>query len=261
MGKINTSLAGKVAVVTGASSGIGRAAARAFAAHGANLSIAARRKERLEEVAGDAEAFGVEALTIVADVGVEEDLKKIHEQTMAKYGGIDILLNNAGMIEMCMLEDLTYESFERVLRINTWSGIRLAQLCRPALREAEDGIIVNIASDDVLYPSPGIGAYSMSKICQMHFTRHMATEWGPDRIRVVAISPSVTRTEIIEEWVEEFEAAMDDENFRFNPMRRICEPEEIAAAIVFVSSPAGAFINGTNHVIDGGMSAMVPIDL
>ena len=77
----------------------------------------------------------------------------------------------------------------------------------------------------------------------------------------VAISPSVTRTEIIEEWVEEFEAAMDDESFRFNPMRRICEPEEIAAAIAFVSSPAGAFINGTNHVIDGGMSAMVPIDL
>ena len=96
MGKINTSLAGKVAVVTGASSGIGRAAARAFAAHGANLSIAARRKERLEEVAGDAEAFGVEALTIVADVGVEEDLKKIHEQTMAKYGGIDIPAEQRG---------------------------------------------------------------------------------------------------------------------------------------------------------------------
>ena len=206
-------------------------------------------------------AFGVEVLPIVADVGEESGLQKIHNQTIEKYGGVDILLNNAGMLEMCMMKDLTYESFERVLRINTWAGIRLAQLCRPSLSESADGIIINIASDDVLYPSPGIGAYSMSKICQVHFTRHLATEWGEDRIRVVAISPTVTRTEIIEEWVAEFEAGLEDENFRFNPMRRICEPEEIAAAIVFVSSPAGSFINGTNLVVDGGMSAMVPIDV
>ena len=92
----------------------------------------------------------------MADVGVEADLQKIHARTMEKYGGIDILLNNAGMIEMCMLEELTYESFERVLRINTWSGIGLAQLCRWALREADNGVIVNIASDDVLYPSTSL---------------------------------------------------------------------------------------------------------
>ena len=96
---------------------------------------------------------------------------------MEVFGEVDILLNNAATGEPCMMKNLQYQSFERVLRTNTWSGIRLAQLCRASLKERGNGVIVNIASDDALYPSVGVGAYSMSKICQIHFTKQLAVEY------------------------------------------------------------------------------------
>ena len=120
-------------------------------------------------------------------------------------------------------------------------------------------MIVNVASDDSLYPSVGVGAYSMSKICQVHFTKQLAVKWGRDRIRVVCISPSLTRTTMAAEWVKQVEAALEQGNFRFNPMNRVCEPEEVAALAVFLSSPAASFINGYNYVVDGGMSAQTPV--
>ena len=152
MAKINTSLEDKVAIVTGASSGIGRASTLAYAAHGANLVIMSRGKERLQAVAKEAEALGAEVLPIPGDIGDEADLQNIYDQTIDRFGGVDILLNNAAIGEGMMMKNLTYESFERVLRINTFSGIRLAQLCRKSLKERGNGVIVNIASDDCLYP-------------------------------------------------------------------------------------------------------------
>ena len=259
MAKINTSLDGKVAIVTGASSGIGRASALAYAAHGANLAIVSRGKERLEAVAKEAKAFGGEVLAIPADVGEEADLQNIYDQTIEKFGGVDILLNNAAIGDGCMMKNLEYESFERVLRTNTFSGIRLAQLCRKSLKERGDGVIVNIASDDSLYPSIGVGAYSMSKIAQVHFTKQLAVEWGKDKIRVVCISPSLTRTAMAADWVKDVEAELAKGDYRFNPLGRVCEPEEVAAMVLFVSSPAASFINGYNYVVDGGMAAQTPI--
>ena len=259
MSRIDTSLKDKVAIVTGASSGIGRAAALAYAAHGASVAMVSRGKERLEATAKQVETLGPKALPISADVGEEADLQRIYDRTMEVFGGVDILLNNAATSEPSMMKNLQYQSFERVLRTNTWSGIRLAQLCRASLKERGNGVIVNIASDDALYPSVGVGAYSMSKICQVHFTKQLAVEWGRDRIRVVCISPSLTRTTMAAEWVKQVEAALEKGNFRFNPMDRVCEPEEVAALAVFLSSPAASFINGYNYVVDGGMSAQTPV--
>lgn len=259
MATIDTSLNDKIAIVTGASSGIGRAAALAYAGHGADLAIVSRGKERLEATAKEAEALGRKVLPISADVGDEADLQRIYDRTMEVFGGVDILLNNAATADPSMMKNLTYRSFERVLRTNTWSGIRLAQLCRATLKERGNGVIVNVASDDSLYPSVGVGAYSMSKICQVHFTKQLAVEWGRDGIRVVCISPSLTRTTMAAEWVKQVEAALEQGNFRFNPMNRVCEPEEVAALVVFLSSPAASFINGYNYVVDGGMSAQTPV--
>lgn len=259
MATIDTSLQDRIAIVTGASSGIGRAAALAYAAHGADLAIVARGRDRLEVTAREVEALGRKVLPIAADVGDEADLQSIHDQTKEAFGGVDILLNNAATSEPCMMKNLTYESFERVLRTNTWSGIRLAQLCRESLKERGNGVIVNVASDDCLYPSVGVGAYSMSKICQVHFTKQLAVEWGKDGIRVVCISPSLTRTTMAADWVKQVETALEQGGFRFNPMNRVCEPEEVAAAAVFLSSPAASFMNGCNYLVDGGMSAQTPI--
>ena len=259
MAKINTSLEGKVAIVTGASSGIGRASTLAYAAHGANLVIMSRGKERLQAVAKEAEAFGAEVLPVPGDIGEEADLQNIYDQTIDRFGGVDILLNNAAIGEGMMMKNLTYESFERVLRINTFSGIRLAQLCRKSLKERGNGVIVNIASDDCLYPSVGVGAYSMSKICQVHFTKQLAVEWGKDGIRVVCISPSLTRTAMTVDSVKGIEAELKKGDYRLNPMASVCEPEEVAAMVLFVSGPAASFINGYNYVVDGGMAAQAPI--
>ena len=258
MAKINTSLEGKVAILTGASSGIGRASALAYAAHGANLVVVSRGKDRLEALAKEARAFGVEVLPVIADVGEEADLQNIYRQAIEKFGGVDILLNNAAISDRVMMQNLQYESFERVLRTNTYAGIRLAQLCHSSLKKRR-GVIVNIASDDSLYPSVGLGAYSMSKISQVHFTKLLAVEWGKDGIRVVCVSPSLTRTPMAAEWVKSVEAKLEKGNYRLNPMDRVCEPEEVAAMVLFLSSPAASFINGYNYVVDGGMSAQVPI--
>ena len=259
MARIDTSLQDRIAIVTGASSGIGRAAALAYAAHGADVVMVSRGKERLEAAAKEAEALGRKVLPISADVGDEADLERIYDRTMEVFGGVDILLNNAATGDPGMMKNLAYESFERVLRTNTWSGIRLAQLCRATLKERGNSVIVNVASDDSLYPSVGAGAYSMSKICQVHFTKQLAVEWGRDGIRVVCISPSLTRTTMAAQWVKQVEAALEQGNFRFNPMNRVCEPEEVAALAVFLSSPAASFINGYNYVVDGGMSAQTPV--
>ena len=259
MSKINTSLEGKVAIVTGGSKGIGRAAALNFAAHGANVTVVARSKGPLEITAKELEAFGKGVLPISADVGAEEDLKRVVDQTVEKFGGVDILMNNAAQVEPGWFDALTYESFERLMRVNTWSGIRLAQLCLPSLRKRGGGVIINISSDDSLYPSPGIGAYSMTKIAQVHFTKQMAVEWGKDEIRVVCISPSLTRTELAQEFVEFVEKS---KNVTLNPLNnRICEPEEVAALCLFVASPAGSFINGYNYVVDGGCATQAPVQI
>ena len=254
---VDFSLEGKVAIVTGGSKGIGRAIALAFAEYGADVAVCARGKEALETSRQEIEANGRRALAIPTDVSKEADLKRCCEETVRQLGGVDILVNNAAIGELSPIEKISQESFDKHMRVNLWAPLRLSQLCLDSMRKRGGGVIVNIASDESLRPSSGIGTYALTKIGLAHLSNLCAAEWGPDNIRTVCISPGLVRTELADEIVKFVQTNKDNV---LNPLNnRIGEPEEIAGLALLIASPAGAYINGGNFVVDGGTQSMQPV--
>jgi NAD(P)-dependent dehydrogenase (short-subunit alcohol dehydrogenase family) len=260
MSIVNLSLDGKVALITGGSKGIGRSIALAFAENGADIAIGARGKEALEATAKEIEARGRRSLALPTDVGEEQQLRELYEQTAKQLGGVDILVNNAALFEFQPLEAITPADFERAMRVNVGAALLLSQLCRESMKKRGGGVIIHISSDESLRPSAGIGAYAMTKICLTHLAKHMAVEWGADGIRVLSISPGLVRTEMTQGVCEVIERQGED--CTLNPMNnRIGEPHEIAGFALLAASPAGSYINGGNYVIDGGTQSLPPVKI
>ena len=247
-------LAGKVAIITGSSRGIGRAAAEQLAAHGAKGVISSRNQESCEEVA---EAINAEhgegsAIAVAANISDKAALRNLVDQARARFGRIDILVCNAASNPYYgPMAGISDDQFRKILDNNILSNHWLVQMVVPEMRERKDGAIVIISSIGGLKGSPVIGGYNISKAADFQLARNYAVEYGADNIRVNCIAPGVIRTDFARAlWEDpEKEKALS----RTAPLRRIGEPDDIAGAVVFLASPAGAFMTGQAMVIDGGM--------
>ena len=162
---VDRSLEGKVAIVTGGSKGIGRAIALAFAEHGADLAIAARGTEALERTRQEIETTGRKALAVQTDVGIDEDVQRLYRETISRFGGVDILVNNAAVGGAPSMGETTREQLLKVMSLNVWTPLHLSQLCRESMIQRGGGVIINIVSNEGIRPSTGIGGLRTLQSC------------------------------------------------------------------------------------------------
>jgi NAD(P)-dependent dehydrogenase (short-subunit alcohol dehydrogenase family) len=241
----------KVAIVTGASRGLGSAIAEGLAEQGARVVLSSRRQDSLDaEAARLNERFPNAAVAIAAHAGRPEDLQRLVEETMARLGRIDILINNAGTNPYFgPLIDAELGVWDKTFEVNLRGYFHLTQLVYRAWMGEHGGAVLNIASTGGLRPSLGLGVYDVTKAGVIMLTRQLARELG-GRVRVNCIAPGLFRTRFAEAlWSNE---SIMERVVQGNPFGRIGEPAEIAGAAVFLVSPAASYVNGQVLVIDGG---------
>ena len=190
-------LEGKVAIVTGATSGMGRATAVLFAKEGAKVVVTGRNEERAQAVVDEIKGNGGEAIYVIVDASNVEDCKKIFDATIEAFGTVDILVNNAGMLSMSPLLDVSIEEWNKVFAVNVTSALYLTQLCAPVMKEKGKGVIVNVASVASYAAHHGFAAYISSKHAMAGLSKSMAWELGPE-IRVNAIAPGAIHTAMVD---------------------------------------------------------------
>jgi NAD(P)-dependent dehydrogenase (short-subunit alcohol dehydrogenase family) len=243
----------KVAVVTGASSGIGRATALAFSRAGASVLAVGRNRGALTEVVDLMAEMNAPAQVCACDVTEPDGPARVVTAATESFGGIDVLVNAAGIIAMGPVAQTDDELWDRVMGVNVRAPFRLMRAALPSLR-ARRGAVVNISSVNGLRVFPGLAAYNVSKAALDHLTRCAAIELAPDGIRVNAVNPGVTVTNLHRR------SGMDEERYaaflfrarETHPLGRPGEAEEIAALVVFLASDRAAWITGETIAIDGG---------
>lgn len=246
-------LTGKVAIVTGSSRGIGKASAMALADHGAKVVISSRRQEACDAVAAEIDAAhgAGSALALAASISDKAALEHLVGETRRVFGRIDVLVCNAASNPYYgPLAGISDEQFRKILDNNVLSNHWLIQLVAPEMRARREGSIIIVSSIGGLRGSPVIGAYNVSKAADFQLARNYAVEYGPDNVRVNCIAPGLIRTDFARALWEDPE--VERRSTGGTPLRRIGEPEEIAGAVVFLASPASAFMTGQAIVIDGG---------
>jgi len=239
-------LDGKVAIVTGANRGIGAAIARELAGIGASVVVAARGSEALEEVA---RSLGDRALAVRTNVASVEDLDRLVAATLERFGGIDVLVNNAGTAPPGkQIYNVTLDEWQATLDVNLRSAWYLSKLCHPHLKQRGGGAIVNLASTSGLHHDIGLGVYGISKAAVVMLTTVCAKEWARDSIRVNALAPGLVRTELAKPLIE----YIDSHGVKPNPMNLIGEPEDIARLVRFLVTDESRLITGDVIRIDAG---------
>ncbi|MEW6321729.1 MAG: glucose 1-dehydrogenase [Acidobacteriota bacterium] len=244
---------GQVAVVTGASSGIGRAAARRLSAAGATVVAVGRQSAALEALVAELVSGGRRASAVVADVTDEDAPRRIVGAAAAAYGAIDVLVNAAGVIATAAIDATSDALWDRMFAINARAPFRLMREALPHLSK-RPGAIVNVSSVNGLRSFPGVGAYCASKAALDHMTRCAALDWAPIGVRVNNVNPGVTVTNLHRR------GGMDEAKYAeflersktTHPLGRPGRPEEIAELIAFLASPASSWITGETIAIDGG---------
>ncbi len=255
MSVVDFSLEGKVAIVTGGSRGIGRSIAIGLAEAGANVAIAARKQESLEEAVAAVKATGSKGIAVATNVRRMEELENLVEETKKQFGRVDILVNNAATNPVFgPVADLDERAFDVVMNTNVKSCFFLSKLVREAILEhGEGGSIINVSSDGGVRASVGLGMYSVSKAALIMLTKVCAKEWGTDGVRVNCIAPGLIKTEFSRALWEN-EAILEGATSR-SPLRRIGEADEMAGAVVYLASGAASFVTGQTLLLDGGNSA------
>jgi NAD(P)-dependent dehydrogenase (short-subunit alcohol dehydrogenase family) len=250
-------LTGRVAIITGSSRGIGRAAAERLAEQGANVVISSRKLAACQAVADAINArHGTDpksgrAIAVEANISSKEALTPLVERTREAFGKIDILVCNAATnVHFGSLSTIKDEQFRKILDNNILSNHWLIQLVAPQMVARKEGAIVIVSSIGGLRGSPLIGAYNVSKAADFQLARNLAVELGPHNVRVNCVAPGIIRTDFARALWENPKIAKAAEAGM--PLRRIGEPDDVAGAIVFLSSPAGRYITGQKIVIDGG---------
>ncbi|CAH2051689.1 unnamed protein product, partial [Iphiclides podalirius] len=240
----------KVVLVTGASSGIGAAAAIEFSKEGAYVVIVARNEAKMAKVAAECEAHGKRPLVIKADVSKDEEAKAAVEKTIERFGRLDVLVNNAGILRYgCLLDERILEAFDQLVATNLRAAVHLTSLAVPHLIKTK-GSVVNISSvDGSSMVPPLLVPYSVTKAALDHFTRGAALELAPHGVRVNAISPGPVYTDIYENAGPVH--PMDNSNIK-TPLGTISQPVEIADLILFLSSEKAKAITGSNFTSDNG---------
>lgn len=250
-------LTGKVAIVTGATKGIGEAIAHRLAEHGARVVVSSRKADACEKVAAQINARwgnGLElAIPIACNIGYKEQLQNLVDKTTEKWGKITTLVCNAAVNPYFGSGiDIPDDAFERIMKSNIMSNHWLCNMVLPQMIARKDGVITIISSVGGHYGSPVIGAYCISKAADMQLARNIAVEFGQQNIRANTVAPGLVKTDFAK-------ALWSDENIlkkavSGSALKRIGAPDEIAGAVVFLSSAAGAFVTGQTINVDGGVT-------
>jgi 3-oxoacyl-[acyl-carrier protein] reductase len=246
-------LQGKVALVTGAGSGFGEGIATRFAAEGARVVVNDVARDNGERVAAAIRAAGGDAVYAYGDVSRDADVAGLLKASSASYGGLDIVVNNAGVSHRNQpLLDITEAEFDRVFSINVKSLFWTAQHMVPHFRERGGGVFVNIASTAGVRPRPGLVWYNGSKGAMITISRAMAVELAPDRIRVNVINPVAGDTPLLATFMGEDTPARRAQFIGSIPLGRFSQPRDIANAALYLASDEADFITGACLEVDGG---------
>ncbi|HEY3639052.1 MAG TPA: SDR family oxidoreductase [Rhizomicrobium sp.] len=250
-------LQGETALITGGGTGLGRAIALAFAREGANVSVAGRRLEPLQEVAREIEQGGGKALAIGCDVTDAQEATRAVAQTTARFGRLTILVNNAGTLHVSTIETIPEEEWDRVMTVNVKGPFLMSRAALPELRRAGGGAIVNIGSILGLIGAKERAAYCASKGGVTMLTKAMALDHAHENIRVNCICPAIVETDLVRGL---FDRAPDGEALRkaraaLIPLGRMGKPEDVAEMAVFLASRESSWMTGAAIPLDGGLSA------
>lgn len=244
-------LTDKVALITGASKGIGEDIARLFARFGAKVVVSSRKQEALDGLANDINNQGGEATGIAAHVGDSDQLRNLVEKTISVYGGIDILVNNAASNPVFgPALECDGLAFDKIMQANVKAPFELSKLCYPSMKARGGGSIIMMSSIAGHTPDPGLGIYSVSKASLNMLTKVLAKEWGPDGIRVNAICPGLIKTKFSQAlWQDE--QILDHFTQRL-PIARMGTTDEISPLALFLASSASSYCTGSLFYADGG---------
>lgn len=248
-------LQGRRAIVTGASSGIGEATAKRLGAEGASVCVnyySDKERPAAEEVAKAAESAGGRAIAVQADVGNEDDVKKMVSQTVEEFGGLDLLVNNAGIEKQIPLLEMSLQDWNAVIGTNLTGAFLCMREAGKVMAAGAGGVIVNMSSVHEFIPWPGFAHYCSSKSGMKLLMQTAARELAGKKIRVLNVAPGAIATPINDFVLDDPEAehAVESEI----PLGRMGQPEEIAATVVWVASDQADYVTGTTIVVDGGMA-------
>ena len=249
----NNRFEGKVALVTGTTSGIGKATAVRFAREGAKVAVTARREEKLKELVLEIEGAGGSAFAVPGDLTSASDRKRLVDETLAQYESLDILVNAAGIIAFGTIEDTSLEVWQKMFDINVVSVFHLMQLALPHIIPRK-GNIVNVSSVNGIRSFPGVLAYNSSKSALDQLTRCSALELASRGVRVNNVNPGVVVTELHRQagLDEEKYAAFLERSKTTHPLGRVGKVEDLAALITFLASDEAGWITGDTVNVDGG---------
>ena len=246
-------LTGKVAIITGASKGIGEAIAEVYANAGARVIISSRKLEAVDKVAESIISKGGQAKAIACHMGSENDIARLVTETIAAYGTIDIVVNNAAVNPVYgPVVETEGNAFDKIMNVNVKGPFELAKRAYPYMKEKKSGSVINISSIGGLRPEPGLGMYSVSKAALISLTKVMAKEWGEDNIRANVICPGLIKTKFSEAlWNNE---KIMHTMMKILPIKRVGTTEEIAALALYLASDASAYSTGSVFTADGGFT-------
>lgn len=248
-------LKNKVAIITGAGTGIGRACALAFAREGAQLVLVGRRKDRIDDTVREC---GGLALAIAADVSESSDIHRIIDQTVARFGKLNVLLNNAGVLHIGTAEQITEAQWDETFNVNVRGLWLLSRAVLPHLRKAGGGSIINVASVLGINGARNRASYAASKGAVVLLTKCMAIDHGAENIRVNCICPSFVETELTAKVVSQAPDpdAVRRERTAAHPIGRLGNPEDMAGMAVYLASEDSSWVTGAAFPVDGGYLAV-----
>lgn len=248
-------LSGKVAIVTGGNGGIGLGMARGLAGAGAKVAIVGRNQAKSRQAAQQlTEDSGVDACAITGDVASESDCQRIVDETIQRFGRVDILINNAGINIRKPPQDMTLDDWRQVLDVNLTSAFLLARAVYPALKQAGGGKIINIGSMTSIFGAGFAPAYATSKGGIVQLTKSLALAWAPDHIQVNAILPGWFETELTDKARVEVPGLYDRVVARI-PIGRWAKPDDMAGTAIWLASPASDYVTGIAIPVDGGYAS------
>ena len=248
---------GKVVIVTGGSTGIGAAIVRLFAGEGARVSFCARSERPGRDLERELHAQGCDILFSVANAAIESEVRALVARTIERYGGLDILVNNAAVSRLMPIEKMSLDDWEHVITNNLTGMFLMSREAIPHLRRSRAATIINLGSTYAFVGAAGSGAYALTKAGAVSFTKTLALELASDGIRVNALCPGATETPLYEQWRD---AQPDPARARADllakhPLGRLGSVEDMAYAALYLASDQASFMTGQSLLVDGGYTA------